>query len=104
MCVCLSKRDFLKHYAASARTVTEASHKTFNEFGLKLLDVQLIHFTCADPATQTLLDKDIMSVTQTKQTKNRAKKTNKAASLFLIFLRLPLCSFSSSFLLFSAPA
>lgn len=37
--------------------MTEASHKTFNEFGLKLLDVQLIHFTCADPATQTLLDK-----------------------------------------------
>ena len=37
-------RDFLKHYAASARTVTEASHKTFNEFGIKLLDVQLIHF------------------------------------------------------------
>ena len=72
VCVCLYM--FLKHYAASARTVTEASHKTFNEFGLKLLDVQLIHFTCADPATQTLLDKDIMSVQQLKQTKNRAQK------------------------------
>ena len=61
-------RDFLRNYAASASTVTEASHKTFNEFGLKLLDVQLIHFTCADPATQTLLDKDIMSVQQRKKT------------------------------------
>ena len=49
-------RDFLKHYAQSARAVTEASHATFNEFGIKILDVQLIHFNCLDPETQKLLD------------------------------------------------
>ncbi len=57
----LHASDFLKHYAASARTVTEASHRVFNEFGIKLLDVQLIHFACVDQATQSLLDRDIIT-------------------------------------------
>ena len=68
-------RDFLKHYAASARTVTEASHKTFNEFGIRLLDVQLIHFACADPETQKLLDKDIITRV-TKQNELLAKEAD----------------------------
>ena len=68
-------RDFLKHYAASARTVTEASHKIFNEFGLKLLDVQLIHFACVDVATQQLLDRDIITRV-TKQNELLAKEAD----------------------------
>jgi len=68
-------RDFLKHYAASARTVTEASHKVFNEFGLKLLDVQLIHFNCVDQATQQLLDRDIITRV-TKQNELLAKEAD----------------------------
>jgi regulator of protease activity HflC (stomatin/prohibitin superfamily) len=68
-------RDFLKHYAASARTVTEASHKIFNEFGLKLLDVQLIHFNCTDAATQSLLDRDIITRV-TKQNELLAKEAD----------------------------
>jgi regulator of protease activity HflC (stomatin/prohibitin superfamily) len=68
-------RDFLKHYAASARTVTEASHKTFNEFGIKLLDVQLIHFNCTDAATQSLLDRDIITRV-TKQNELLAKEAD----------------------------
>lgn len=54
-------RDFLKNYAACARSVTEASHKTFSEFGIRILDVQLIHFNCLDAATQKLLDQDIIT-------------------------------------------
>lgn len=57
-------RDFLKHYASSARSVTEASHATFNEFGIRVLDVQLISFVCVDSGTQKLLDQDIITRVQ----------------------------------------
>jgi hypothetical protein len=55
--------------------VTEASHKIFNEFGLKLLDVQLIHFACVDVATQQLLDRDIITRV-TKQNELLAKEAD----------------------------
>lgn len=68
-------RDFLKNYAAIARSVTEASHRTFSEFGIRVLDVQLIHFTCLDPATQKLLDQDIITRV-TKQNELLAKEAD----------------------------
>jgi len=68
-------RDFLKHYAACARGVSEASHATFSQYGIKILDVQLIHFACLDPDTQKLLDQDIITRV-TKQNELLAKEAD----------------------------
>jgi len=68
-------RDFLKHYAASARSVTQASQEIFREFGVKILDVQLLAFQCLDHDTQELLDKDIITRV-TKQNELLAKEAD----------------------------
>lgn len=68
-------RDFLKFYADSAKKATQAAHETFNEFGIRLLDIQLIQFNCLDPKTQALLDSDIITRV-TKQNELLAKEAD----------------------------
>jgi len=68
-------RDFLKTYADTSISATEKSHAFFNEYGIKVIDVQVINFTCENPDTQKLLDTDIV-VNVTKQNELRAKETD----------------------------
>jgi len=68
-------REFLRTYADISITATEKSHAFFNEYGIKVIDVQVINFTCENPDTQKLLDSDIV-VNVTKQNELRAKETD----------------------------
>jgi len=68
-------RDFLRTYADTSITATEKSHDFFNEYGIKVIDVQVINFTCENSETQKLLDTDIV-VHVTKQNELRAKETD----------------------------
>jgi len=68
-------RDFLRTYADTSMSATDRSQNFFNEYGLKVIDVQVINFTCENPETQKLLETDIV-INVTKQNELRAKETD----------------------------
>lgn len=68
-------RDFLRTYADISIAATDKSHAFFGEYGIKVIDVQVIQFTCENNETQRLLDTDIV-VNVTKQNELRAKETD----------------------------
>lgn len=68
-------RDFLRTYADTSLSATDKSTHFFNEYGIKVIDVQVINFTCENPDTQRLLETDIVT-NVTKQNELRAKETD----------------------------
>jgi len=68
-------RDFLRTYADTSLNATDKSTIFFSEYGLKVIDVQVINFTCENPETQKLLETDIVT-NVTKQNELRAKETD----------------------------
>lgn len=71
----VSFRDFLKTYADTSIAATERSHSFFNEFGIQVIDVQVINFVCENSKTQELLETDIVTNVM-KQNELRAKETD----------------------------
>lgn len=71
----VSFRDFLKTYADTSIAATERSHSFFNEFGIQIIDVQVINFVCENSKTQDLLEQDIVTNVM-KQNELRAKETD----------------------------
>lgn len=69
----VSFRDFMRVYADTAISETEQAHKRFNEYGIHILDVQVINFKCDKPETQALIDNEI-AVTVKKQSELRARE------------------------------
>ena len=69
----VSFRDFMRVYADTAISETEHAHKRFNEYGIHILDVQVINFKCDKPETQALIDNEI-AVTVKKQSELRARE------------------------------
>jgi len=68
-------RDFQKTYADLSITATERSRPFFGEFGIQVIDVQVINFVCEDVKTQELLELDIITNVK-KQNELRAKETD----------------------------
>jgi len=68
-------REFLRTYADISVDATQRSHTFFNEFGIQILDVQVINFVCESNETQKLLEMDIVT-NVTKQNELRAKETD----------------------------
>lgn len=71
----VSFRDFLKTYADTSINATERSHGFFSEFGIQILDIQVINFVCESAKTQDLLEQDIVTNVM-KQNELRAKETD----------------------------
>ena len=71
----LTLRDFMKSYSTVAiQSITNGS-EYFKDFGIKILDIQIINYLCQDKNTQELLNKDIQTHVN-KQNELKAKEAD----------------------------
>lgn len=68
-------KTFVKTYTSVAQEAIQNSHNFFNEYGICIIDIQIINYKCEDPKTQSLLDTDIITYI-TKQNELKAKQTD----------------------------
>lgn len=66
-------KEFLKTYTDIAFGAIVKSQSFFNEYGIEILDIQIINYKCDDETTQKLLETDIIT-NITKQNQLKAKE------------------------------
>lgn len=68
-------REFMKCYSAIAIQSITNSESYFKPFGISILDIQIINYTCKDSKTQDLLNEDIKT-NVVKQNELKAKEND----------------------------
>lgn len=71
----LTLRDFMKSYSSVALESIKNGTEYFTNFGIQILDIQIINYCCQDKNTQELLNKDIQT-NVIKQNELKAKETD----------------------------
>ena len=71
----LTLRDFMKSYSTVALQSITNGTEYFKNFGIQILDIQIINYLCQDKNTQELLNKDIQTHVN-KQNELKAKEAD----------------------------
>ena len=71
----LTLRDFMKSYSTVALQSITNGTEYFRNFGIQILDIQIINYLCQDKNTQELLNKDIQTHVN-KQNELKAKEAD----------------------------
>jgi hypothetical protein len=71
----LTLRDFMKSYSSVALQSITNGTEYFKNFGIQILDIQIINYLCQDKNTQELLNKDIQTHVN-KQNELKAKEAD----------------------------
>lgn len=71
----LTLRDFMKSYSSVALQSITNGTEYFKNFGIQILDIQIINYVCQDKNTQELLNKDIQ-IHVNKQNELKAKEAD----------------------------
>lgn len=71
----LTLRDFMKSYSSVALQSITNGTEYFKNFGIQILDIQIINYLCQDKNTQELLNKDIQTHVN-KQNEIKAKEAD----------------------------